>query len=148
MLPFCGYHMGDYFQHWLDIGSGAPDPAALPRMFQVNWFRKDADGRYLWPGYGENSRVLEWIFRRCEGTAEALDTPIGAVPTPASLDTDGLDVSDADVAALLAVDHDAWVAEAKRIADHLRRFGDRLPAALREELAGLRRRLSAAGTPD
>jgi phosphoenolpyruvate carboxykinase (GTP) len=142
MLPFCGYHMGDYFQHWLDVGDAAPDPAALPRMFQVNWFRKDADGRYLWPGFGDNSRVLEWIFRRCDGTADAADTPIGAVPTPASLDTDGLQLAPASVAELLDVDEAAWQAEANRIADHLARFGERLPPALTAELDELRARLA------
>ncbi len=141
MLPFCGYHMGDYFQHWLDIGAGAPDPGQLPKLFQVNWFRKDADGRYLWPGYGENSRVLEWIFRRCDGTAGATSTAIGDVPTADALDTDGLDLDPGHLAELLDVDAAAWAAEADRIADHLARFGDRLPAALAAELDALRGRL-------
>jgi len=93
MLPFCGYNMADYFEHWLDIGRKG-DTDKLPRIFHVNWFRKDADGKFIWPGFGENSRVLEWIFRRCDGEAEAVDTPIGRVPAPGSLKTDGLDLPD------------------------------------------------------
>ena len=91
MLPFCGYNMGDYFGHWLEIGEHG-DADKLPRIFYVNWFRKDADGRFLWPGFGENSRVLEWAFRRCDGAAEAVETPIGLVPAAGALDLDGLDV--------------------------------------------------------
>jgi phosphoenolpyruvate carboxykinase (GTP) len=140
MLPFCGYHMGDYFAHWLAIG-GATDPANLPKLFYVNWFRKDASGKFLWPGYGENSRVLAWVFERCLDGTDAVDTAIGRLPTAASLPTDGLDVPDSAIEELLAVDADAWRAELPLIADHYAIFGDRLPAPLREELAALEQRL-------
>ena len=96
MLPFCGYNMADYFAHWLEIGAGA-DPEKLPKIFYVNWFRKDADGRWLWPGYGENSRVLEWVFERVSGKGDAVETPIGLLPTATAINTDGLDVSAADM---------------------------------------------------
>ncbi len=140
MLPFCGYHMGDYFGHWLSIG-GATDAANLPKLFYVNWFRKDASGKFLWPGYGENSRVLAWVFERCLGATDAVDTPIGRLPTAASLPTDGLDVPDAALEELLSVDADAWRVELPLIAEHYATFGDRLPAPLREELAALEQRL-------
>jgi len=136
MLPFCGYNMADYFGHWLDVGATA-SAGALPRIYYVNWFRKGTDGRFLWPGYGENSRVLRWVFERCEGQAKAADTPIGLVPT--SLDTLGLDV---DLEALLEVDRDEWRAEVKSIQEHYAVFGDRLPPLLDDELNDLRRRLS------
>jgi phosphoenolpyruvate carboxykinase (GTP) len=143
MLPFCGYHMGDYFGHWLSM-PGRSDEAKLPRIYGVNWFRKDADGQFLWPGYGDNSRVLDWICRRLDGEAGALDTPIGAVPRPEDLNLDGLapDAA-AKVDEALAVDLDAWRAELPNIREHFDRFGDRLPAALRDELAALERRLDA-----
>ncbi len=141
MLPFCGYNMADYWAHWLSIGQ-ATEAGKLPRIFYVNWFRKGPDGRYLWPGYGENSRVLEWVFDRCEGTAPAATTPIGYVPTPDGLDTAGLDVEPADLAELLRVDRDEWAAEAPLIEEFYARFGDRVPAGLRDELAGLRARLA------
>jgi phosphoenolpyruvate carboxykinase (GTP) len=140
MLPFCGYHMGDYFGHWLRIGE-ATDTAKLPKLFYVNWFRKDASGKFLWPGYGENSRVLAWVFDRCQGTADSFDTPIGRLPTQKSLPTEGLDVSDDAIAELLSVDSAAWRAELPLIAEHYAIFGDRLPAALRNELAALEQRL-------
>jgi phosphoenolpyruvate carboxykinase (GTP) len=140
MLPFCGYHMADYFGHWLRIGRQA-DPGKLPRIFYVNWFRKDASGRFLWPGYGDNSRVLEWIFRRCDGDAEALETPIGLVPAPGAIDTDGLDVSGEDIAQLLEVQPEDWRKELPAIHQHFARFGDRLPDALRAQLRDLERRL-------
>ena len=136
MLPFCGYNMADYFGHWLDVGATAP-AGALPRIYYVNWFRKGTNGRFLWPGYGENSRVLRWVFERCEGQAQAADTPIGLVPT--SLDTLGLDV---DLEALLQVDRDEWRAEVKSIQEHYAVFGDRLPPLLDIELNDLSRRLS------
>jgi phosphoenolpyruvate carboxykinase (GTP) len=140
MLPFCGYHMGDYFAHWLAIGASA-EPALLPRLFQVNWFRRDATGRYLWPGFGENSRVLKWVFERCDGTAHATDTAIGLLPAPGDLDTDGLDVAADDLEELLTVDVAGWREELGLIADHFASFGDRLPAELDAELAALRDRL-------
>jgi phosphoenolpyruvate carboxykinase (GTP) len=143
MLPFCGYHMGDYFAHWLAIGAAA-DRAKLPRIFQVNWFRKDAGNRYLWPGFGENSRVLAWIAERCEGSAGAVETAIGLVPAPGALPVDGLALADEDLAALLAVDVAGWEAELPLLAEHFATFGDRLPAALDAQLEDLRARLGDA----
>jgi phosphoenolpyruvate carboxykinase (GTP) len=140
MLPFCGYHMGDYFAHWLALG-GAADSARLPRIYQVNWFRKDAGNRYLWPGFGENSRVLAWIAERCEGTAGASETAIGLVPAPGALPVEGLELAPADLEALLAVDVPGWEAELPRLAEHLATFGDRLPAQLAAQLEDLRERL-------
>jgi phosphoenolpyruvate carboxykinase (GTP) len=141
MLPFCGYNMADYFAHWLRIGAGAPDPGKLPRIFYVNWFRKGADGRWLWPGYGENSRVLEWIFERVAGRGGAVDTPIGRVPAPGAIDTSGLRVSDGDMAELLRVDPEEWRRELPPISEHYARFGERIPPALRDELDALAKRL-------
>ena len=143
MLPFCGYHMGDYFAHWVAIGAAA-DRAKLPRIFQVNWFRKDAGNRYLWPGFGENSRVLAWIAERCEGSAGAVETAIGLVPAPGALPVDGLALADEDLAALLAVDVAGWEAELPLLAEHFATFGDRLPAALDAQLEDLRARLGDA----
>ncbi len=143
MLPFCGYHMGDYFAHWLKVGAAA-DQKKLPRIYYVNWFRKGGDGKYLWPGYGDNSRVLKWIFERVEGTAKALDTPIGRVPAPGALDMGGLRIPDAGMAELLKVDVEGWIAELPSIKQHFEKFGARLPQGLKEELAALERRLQAA----
>jgi phosphoenolpyruvate carboxykinase (GTP) len=140
MLPFCGYNMADYLGHWLDIGN-ATDPAKLPKLFYVNWFRKDAGGRWLWPGFGENSRVLEGVFERASGRGEALDTPVGNVPAPGAIDVAGLDVSPADMELLLRVDADEWRHEVPLIRDHFARLGDRLPPALVDELDRLERRL-------
>ena len=142
MLPFCGYNMADYFAHWLKIGADAADPSVLPRIFYVNWFRKAEDGRWLWPGYGENSRVLEWIFERVAGRGEAVDTPIGRVPATGAIDTSGMDVSDQDMAALLEVDPAEWRAEVPLIQEHFDRFGDHLPEPLRDELVALEKRLA------
>jgi phosphoenolpyruvate carboxykinase (GTP) len=141
MLPFCGYHMGDYFTHWLETGKKSNE-SKLPRIFYVNWFRKTPDGRWLWPGYGENSRVLKWIFERIEGTGKAVETPIGYVPAPGAIDTSGLNVSDEDMAELLKVDTEDWLKEVESIKEHYNEFGDRLPQALRDELAALEKRLS------
>jgi phosphoenolpyruvate carboxykinase (GTP) len=140
MLPFCGYNMADYFGHWLRIGREA-DAAKLPRLFYVNWFRKGADGNFLWPGYGENSRVLEWVFERCAGRAEAVQTPIGYLPTPDGIPRDGLDVSPEAMAELLRVDSDEWRNELQLIGDHYDKLGDRVPAELFDELARLEKRL-------
>ncbi len=140
MLPFCGYHMGDYFAHWLKIGASADD-AKLPRIFCVNWFRKSPDGRWLWPGFGENSRVLKWVFERCDNATGADATAIGLVPTTGGLDIAGLDVSADDLAEVLRVDTAAWKSELGGMKDHLDSFGDRLPGALRDELAALEGRL-------
>jgi phosphoenolpyruvate carboxykinase (GTP) len=142
MLPFCGYNMADYFGHWLEIGDTAADPAKLPKLFYVNWFRKDPDGRWLWPGYGENSRVLKWIVERVAGKAEAVDTAIGRLPAPGAIDTDGLGVPDDDMAALLAVDVEGWGKEVPLIAEHFAQFGDRLPLRLQQQLVQLEQRLT------
>jgi phosphoenolpyruvate carboxykinase (GTP) len=140
MLPFCGYNMADYFGHWLEMGRKHPNQ--MPRIFLVNWFRKDADGKFIWPGYGENSRVLEWIFRRCDGEGEAVETPIGLVPTPDSLDTHGLDCSADDIEHLLAVDADEVRAQLPQVEEHLARFGDSLPDELTAQLKALKERLA------
>jgi phosphoenolpyruvate carboxykinase (GTP) len=140
MLPFCGYNMGDYFGHWLSIGRATAEEN-LPRIYYVNWFRKDADGRFLWPGYGENSRVLKWIVERLDGTAAGVDTPIGVVPTRDALDTSGLDVADADLDVLLSVDPATWRQEAALIPEHFERFGDHLPKELWAEYEALLARL-------
>jgi phosphoenolpyruvate carboxykinase (GTP) len=142
MLPFCGYHMADYFSHWLRIGREAPDPAKLPRLYHVNWFRKDADGKFLWPGFGENSRVLAWIFRRCEGRADAVDTPAGRVPSEDGIDMRGLDVSPDAMRTLLSVDVEGMKEELPTVHEHYAQFGDRLPDELRAQLEELERRLS------
>jgi phosphoenolpyruvate carboxykinase (GTP) len=144
MLPFCGYHMGDYFAHWLEIG-GRTSAEKLPRLYYVNWFRRGADGRFLWPGYGENSRVLKWVFERCAGTAAAVDTPIGRLPAPGALDTRGLDVPGAAMEELLRIDVAGWLESAAQIERHFARFGDRLPKALAEEFAAMVSRLKNAG---
>ncbi len=132
--------MADYFGHWLRIGAGA-DPTKLPRIFYVNWFRKSADGKWLWPGYGENSRVLEWVFERCQGEGGAVETPIGYVPALDALPTEGLDVSTSDLEQLLRVDVDEWRREVPSIEEHYTKFGGRLPEALRDELVALEKRL-------
>jgi len=142
MLPFCGYNMGDYLAYWLSIGRER-DNAKLPRIFYVNWFRKDPDGRFLWPGFGDNSRVLEWGFRRCEGSAAATDTPIGRVPAPGSLHLDGVDVAPDDLTELLRVDPAEWRDELPSIREHLDSFGEQLPAELLAELDALEKRLTA-----
>ena len=141
MLPFCGYNMADYFAHWLEIGEGA-DPEKLPKIFYVNWFRKDEDGRWLWPGYGDNSRVLEWVFERVSGKGDAVETPIGFIPAAGAINTDGLEVSEADMATLLHVDADEWRAEVPSIREHFSTFGDKLPAALAGEVDKLEQQLS------
>jgi phosphoenolpyruvate carboxykinase (GTP) len=124
--------MGDYFGHWLKIGRTAPDPGRLPRLFYVNWFRKDAAGRFVWPGFGENIRVLKWIVQRLDGQAEAVTTPIGLLPAPGALDLDGLEIGEADLDLLLTVDRQAWKLEADQIPEYFRGFGGHLPARLRE----------------
>lgn len=142
MLPFCGYNMADYFGHWITIGETAPDKTKLPKIFNVNWFRKDENGRWLWPGYGDNSRVLAWIFNRCAGTAEAVESPIGLLPKTEDINIDGLDVSTEDVKELLKVDKNLWKAEVELIKEHYARFGDKIPAALNAELATLEKNLA------
>jgi len=143
MLPFCGYNMGDYFAHWLRIGASA-DAEKLPRIYYVNWFRKDASGAFVWPGFGENSRVLKWIVERLDGKGEAVETAIGHVPTTTALDLTGLDVSEDDLAAVLKVDRDEWLAEIPQVTEWFTKFGDKLPAVLWAELDALRARLADA----
>ncbi len=141
MLPFCGYNMADYFRHWLQIGAAA-DPEKLPKIFYVNWFRKDADGKFIWPGFGENSRVLEYIFRRCDGKGETVETSIGLVPADGELNTDGLDISDAELAELLHVDEAALRDELGQVEEHLAKFGDALPDEVASQLAALKSKLA------
>ena len=141
MLPFCGYNMADYFAHWLTFADRF-DESALPKIFYVNWFRKADDGHWLWPGYGENSRVLEWVFERTAGRGQAVETPIGNVPAPGALNVDGLNLPEADLAQLLAVDNDEWRNEVPLIRQHFAKFADRLPGALLEQLDDLEARLS------
>jgi phosphoenolpyruvate carboxykinase (GTP) len=142
MLPFCGYHMGDYFAHWLRVGE--QKGAKLPKIFFVNWFRKGADGKFIWPGFGENSRVLKWISERLDGRADATETPIGFVPTKESLDLGGVKLSDEGLNTLLSVDLDVWDEEAALVKPHYEKFGDRLPKRLWDEHAALLERLSDA----
>ncbi|SQD96302.1 MULTISPECIES: phosphoenolpyruvate carboxykinase (GTP) [unclassified Parafrankia] len=141
MLPFCGYNMADYFAHWLEIGNKA-DPDKLPRIYYVNWFRKSPEGRYLWPGFGENSRVLAWVASRLDGEAKGTETPLGILPAPGELPTEGLDVSEADLETLLSVDTEVWRQEAELIPEHYNTFGDRLPAQLWAEHEALTKRLN------
>jgi phosphoenolpyruvate carboxykinase (GTP) len=140
MLPFCGYHMGDYFAHWLKVGEKS-SAEKLPRIFYVNWFRTDENGKFLWPGYGENSRVLKWIFERCDNNAHASETPIGRLPEAADLDTAGLSIPAESLAKLLSVDVEGWRAELPLIEKHFAQFGERLPQGLRDEVKDLATRL-------
>ena len=139
MLPFCGYNMADYWGHWIEMGKKY---SGVPEIFQVNWFRKNADGKYIWPGFGENSRVLAWIIDRLEGNVQAVESPIGLLPVPGDLNVDGLSISDADMLELFAVDSDTWLSECDMTEDYFVQFGDHVPAQVREELASLRERLS------
>ena len=141
MLPFAGYHMGDYLQHWLDVGSKT-SADKLPRIYYVNWFRKNKDGKFIWPGFGDNSRVLKWIVERVSGTGEAVSTPIGNMPAPGALDINGAGVSDEDMTELLNVDKEAWLAEIESIKENYKSYGDRLPKVLGEQLAELEKRLN------
>ena len=142
MLPFCGYNMGDYFAHWLRIGER--EGAALPRIYFVNWFRKDEDGKFIWPGFGDNARVLKWVCERLEGAAEAVETPIGRLPARGALDVEGLSLADEALERLLSVDLDVWAEEASLIPPHYEKFGAHLPQRLWEEHAALVRRIEAA----
>ena len=144
MLPFCGYNMGDYFAHWLNIGAQS-SPDRLPKIYYVNWFRKSADGKFLWPGFGDNSRVLKWICARVDGQAQALDTPIGRLPAPGSLDMTGLALPPATLDELLKVDSREWLAEVPLIKEHFDKFGSHLPEALKQEVEKLEERLKTAG---
>jgi phosphoenolpyruvate carboxykinase (GTP) len=140
MLPFCGYHMGDYFAHWLKIGKKS-SPDKLPKIFYVNWFRVDENGRFLWPGYGENSRILKWVFERCDGKGKAVETPIGWLPGPHDLDMTGLNVPAKDMETLLSVDREGWLREVPSIRAHFDKFGSKLPAGMKEEVDNLEQRL-------
>ncbi|HSA50415.1 MAG TPA: phosphoenolpyruvate carboxykinase (GTP) [Yinghuangia sp.] len=142
MLPFCGYNMGDYMAHWLEIGK-ATDASKLPKIYYVNWFRKDADGKFVWPGFGENSRVLKWIVERLEGLADGVKTPIGVLPGKDALDLKGLELSDADLDLLLSVDREIWKQEAALVPEHLERFGSHTPKELWDEYNALVARLEA-----
>jgi phosphoenolpyruvate carboxykinase (GTP) len=144
MLPFCGYNMADYWRHWLSF-EGRTTPDKLPKVFFVNWFRKATNGQYLWPGFGENSRVLKWIAERIDGSGQALDTPIGRLPAPGALDLSGLSLADGAIDDLLAVDVDGWLAEVGLIREHFARFGDRLPAEMADQVDRLEARLRVAG---
>jgi phosphoenolpyruvate carboxykinase (GTP) len=139
MLPFCGYNMAGYFEHWIKVASEHPD--RMPRIFVVNWFRKDPDGKFLWPGYGENSRVLEWVFRRCNGEGETVETPIGLVPAAGELNLSGLDVSEAAMRELLTVDAEKVRAQLPQVEEFLAQFGGKLPDEIRRQLEALRERL-------
>jgi phosphoenolpyruvate carboxykinase (GTP) len=142
MLPFCGYHMGDYFAHWLSFPQRT-DRSKLPKVFFVNWFRKDSQGKWLWPGYGENSRVLKWICQRVEGTGEALETPIGRLPTHEAMDLQGLNLSSADPETLLSVNPEEWRKELQDASAYFSKFGDKLPAGMHDQLIGLEERLTS-----
>ncbi len=139
MRPFCGYHMGDYFAHWLEMGVKLGDKA--PKIFNVNWFRTDDDGNFLWPGFGDNMRVLNWIIDRCEGKADAVETEIGYLPRPEDIDLTDLDMDMDTLKSILTVDKEAWIKEAEEITEHYKMFGDRLPKELADQLAALKERL-------
>jgi phosphoenolpyruvate carboxykinase (GTP) len=140
MLPFMGYHVGDYLQHWLDIGTKS-SPDKLPKIYYVNWFRKDENGKWLWPGFGENSRVLKWIVERVSGEGKAVETPIGYMPTADAIDTEGLDVSEADMAELLKVNKEDWLREVESIKEHYANYGEKMPKELFNQLDALEKRL-------
>jgi phosphoenolpyruvate carboxykinase (GTP) len=141
MLPFCGYNMADYLGHWLEIGR-ATEAEKLPKLFYVNWFRKSPEGKFLWPGFGENSRVLKWVFERVTGGGGAVETPIGILPADGAIDTEGLDIDDEALAELFRVEIEEWRQEIPSIEEHYAIFGDRLPNELRDELHGLEKRLT------
>jgi phosphoenolpyruvate carboxykinase (GTP) len=140
MLPFCGYHMGDYFAHWLKVGEKGG--SKMPKIFYVNWFRKNKNGKFMWPGYSDNSRVLKWIFERCDGKAAAVETPIGRLPAEGALDTRGCKVDPTDLKDLMSVDKEGWKAEIPSIREHYATFGDKLPKQLADELSALEQRLA------
>jgi phosphoenolpyruvate carboxykinase (GTP) len=140
MLPFCGYNMADYFEHWLRTGLRMKRKIQ-PRIFNVNWFRTDENGNFLWPGYGENLRVLEWILARCRGEVDAVQTAIGYIPRPEDLNLTGLDLPPGNLEKLLKVNHEDWLEEANRIENFFKQFEDRLPTEIWAQLEGLRRRL-------
>ena len=136
MKPFCGYHMADYFEHWIEMGKKAKNP---PKIFNVNWFRQDENGEFLWPGFGDNMRVLDWILKRCAGKADAQETAIGYVPYAKDIDLEGLDMSTEDLEKILYIDKERWAKEADEIEGYYEQFGDRLPKELRDSLETLRK---------
>jgi phosphoenolpyruvate carboxykinase (GTP) len=138
MQPFCGYNFGDYWQHWLNVGAKLARP---PRIYHVNWFRRDAQGKFLWPGYGENLRVLAWMLERCAGKVGAVESAVGWLPRPGDLNISGLNVSAEALAALCSIDAGTWRKELAEVSEHLGRYGSRLPAALRAELKASEQRL-------
>jgi phosphoenolpyruvate carboxykinase (GTP) len=141
MLPFCGYNMGDYFKHWIDMGDNAPDKSKLPKIFNVNWFRKDENGKWLWPGYGDNIRVLEWIFNACDNNVELVDTPIGYIPDKKEINIAGIEDVGENLDELLSVDNKKWLDECELIEAHFAEFGSSLPKELKEEFIALKNRL-------
>ena len=141
MLPFCGYNMADYWSHWLGIGK--KEGAKLPKIFYVNWFRKNEAGKFMWPGFGENSRVLKWVFERCNGSADAIDTPIGKMPTLDGIDFNGLEMNETDKASLLRVDVEGWLQELPGIEEYYDSFGNHLPEELRQQIKALKKRLES-----
>jgi phosphoenolpyruvate carboxykinase (GTP) len=143
MLPFCGYNMADYWGHWLKVGA-ATTPEKLPKIYQVNWFRKDADGKFIWPGFGENSRVLAWIIDRVNGVGAGVETPIGIAPAPGALFLDGLDLTDEQLAELFAVDPDSWLSECILTEEYFGQFAAAVPAAMYAQLEVLREKLEDA----
>ena len=142
MLPFCGYHMGDYFNHWINIGKKS-DPANLPKIFYVNWFRKDENGKFIWPGYGDNIRVLKWVFERLDGTGKADDKAFGKVPSKGTLDINGLGISEEKLSTLFDISKEEGLAEVNEMREYYKKFGDKLPAELSAELDLLEKRYSA-----
>jgi phosphoenolpyruvate carboxykinase (GTP) len=142
MLPFCGYNMADYWAHWLNMGK--KQHVKMPKIYYVNWFRKNDAGKFMWPGFGENSRVLKWVFERCAGTADAVETAIGYMPTLDAIDFDGLDMAEEDIANLMRVDVDGWLAELPSIEEYYATFGDHLPDELTHQVNALRERLEAS----
>ena len=137
MLPFCGYNMGDYFAHWLEMGKKIPNP---PKIFNVNWFRTDADGHFIWPGFGDNLRVLLWILARCNNEVEAVESPIGYLPKPEDIDLEGTDIDLDTLKGLLSIDRDAWAEEVQDQAAHLAKF-EKLPAEIKNQYENLKKRL-------
>ena len=136
MKPFAGYHMADYFSHWIDMGKKTKNP---PKIFNVNWFRQDENGEFLWPGFGDNMRVLDWILKRCAGEVDAEETAIGYVPYAKDIDLEGLDMNEEDLKNILYIDKKRWSGEADEIAGYYEQFGDRLPAELKENLETLKK---------
>ena len=139
MLPFCGYNMGDYFKHWLEMGEKVGDK--LPKIFHVNWFRTDEDGKFIWPGFGDNMRVIMWILKRCANEVDAIKTQIGYLPKPEDIDVQGLDISEKSLNYILSIDKELWQQESESIEEFFKQFGDKLPAEFKDQLQNLKNRL-------